>query len=126
MQTIDHPNFIKYHEFYDDEANGCFVLVTDFFESFDLESFLNDPEEVKIEPILVQIFESIEYLHLKKISHGDLNFKNILVDSKTHQIKIIDFGLAKVIQNPDDVSSAQGNYNFRPPKKPQIYFSIYK
>ena len=81
-----------------------------------MESFLTYYEEIKIEPILIQIFESIEYLHLRNISHGDLNINNILIDSETHQIKIIDFGLAKVIQNPDEVSSAQGNYNFRPPK----------
>lgn len=83
----------------------------------DLEGFLSlQNEGAKIELILTQIFDSIEYLHSKKISHGDLNLNNILIDSKTFKIKIIDFGLAKVIQNSDDISPCQGNFNFRPPK----------
>lgn len=93
------------------------MLVTEFFEAMDLESFLSfQNEEAKVELVLTQIFDSIEYLHLNKISHGDLNLSNILIDSKTLEIKIIDFGLAKVIQSSDYISPCQGNYNFRPPK----------
>ena len=93
------------------------MLVTEFFEAMDLESFLSlENEEATVELILSQIFDSIEYLHLNKISHGDLNLSNILIDSETFKIKIIDFGLAKVIQSLDYISPCQGNFNFRPPK----------
>ena len=83
----------------------------------DLECFLClQNEEAQVELILNQIFDAIEYLHLNKISHGDLNLNNILIDSKTLKIKIIDFGLAKVIKSSYYISPCQGNYNFRPPK----------
>ena len=125
MKTIKHPNIIKYHEFYEDEPNGCFVIVTEFFEPFDLESFLPlKDKECNVKTIISQICETIENLHLQKISHGDLNLSNILIDGKTLQIKIIDFGLAKIIENSDECSPCQGNYNFRPPKHIKVLSSF--
>lgn len=47
-----------------------------------------------------QIALAIGELHLKGIMHRDLKLENILVDS-TGYLKIIDYGLAKVLKNDE-------------------------
>lgn len=50
-----------------------------------------------------------------KISHGDLNIENILIDPNTLQIKIIDFGIAKTIGTTFDPITPNGNMYYRIP-----------
>jgi len=75
---------------------------------------------------LKQIFDGLNYLHENNIVHQDFKAKNILIDPKTFQIKIIDFGLSKTESNDQIVWSPQGNLKYRPPriicnKKTQSY-----
>ncbi len=43
----------------------------------------------------------IKYLHLKGVIHRDLKPSNVLLDAKC-QLKICDFGLARLINNRQD------------------------
>lgn len=65
-------------------------------ESF--ESFYERAESPKhklLRPIILcNLVRAVEVLHELKIAHNDLHERNILVDTKTGQIKIIDFGLS--------------------------------
>jgi serum/glucocorticoid-regulated kinase 2 len=47
-----------------------------------------------------QIALAIGELHSKEIMHRDLKLENILVDSRGY-LKIIDYGLAKVLKNEE-------------------------
>jgi serine/threonine protein kinase len=55
----------------------------------------NAPINKLIKTIMFQIFRGVGYLHQNKIIHRDLHIKNILVDLKTLNVKIIDFGKSK-------------------------------
>ena len=41
-----------------------------------------------------QLFLSIEYLHKRNILHRDLKLENVMIDNKTGNLKLIDFGFA--------------------------------
>ena len=69
----------------------------------------------QITKILDQIFNALNYLHTNQIVHQDFNTKNILIDPKTLQIKIVDFGLAKYERFENQVFSPQGDLKYRPP-----------
>jgi len=51
--------------------------------------------ETLIKVYLYQLCRSLAYLHAKGICHRDLKPQNILVDRKTHILKLCDFGSAK-------------------------------
>ena len=50
-----------------------------------------------------------------KVVHWDLNCSNILYDQEENSIKVVDFGVAHIIENEDLFYSPEGNPKFRPP-----------
>ena len=55
-------------------------------------------EESAVKFFVAQIVMGIGVLHRQGIMHRDLKMENLMLDSVGY-IKIIDFGLAKVLQN---------------------------
>jgi len=54
-----------------------------------------------LQNIFKQILLGIEYCHSHNILHRDLKPQNILINMKTHQIKIADFGLSRCYTLPN-------------------------
>jgi calcium-dependent protein kinase len=53
---------------------------------------------------MFKLFSAVAHMHSKKIVHRDLKPENILFDNKKYsecEIKIIDFGLSKILDYPD-------------------------
>ena len=46
--------------------------------------------------IMLQICEAIAYLHAKNIMHKDMKPENVMIDPLTLQVKVIDYGFAKI------------------------------
>ena len=114
MESLSHKNVIKFGGFY--EYSDCYVIITELFESIQLQEYILMSEFAQNSTkILNQIFDALSYLHSKNIIHQDLNVKNILIDPKTHHIKIVDFGLSKQEYMQSFVFSPQGNLKYRPP-----------
>ncbi|XP_040563624.1 uncharacterized protein [Lepeophtheirus salmonis] len=64
-----------------------------------------------------QICAAVGYMHSKEIVHLDLKPENILCKSKkSHQIKIIDFGLTRKLKPPDEVRILFGTPEFVSPE----------
>ena len=55
-------------------------------------------------------------MHFNQIVHRDFNSTNILIESLSKTVKIIDFGLSKNLDSSNDICSPQGNLWYRPPK----------
>ena len=62
-----------------------------------------------------QIALAIAELHAKEIMHRDLKLENILVDSKGY-LKIIDYGLAKVLKSEELAQSYCGTPEYLAPE----------
>lgn len=59
-----------------------------------------------IQFIFKQIVSGVKYMHDRKIYHRDLKPQNILINDKK-EIKIADFGLSRVVVNPDKTLSKE-------------------
>jgi len=100
IYTLDHPNIIKFYEIFQDDLFIHFVM--EFNKGIELYQYCQShgafSEDVGA-LILRQIFSGIAHMHQKNVIHRDIKPENILffLDEKGPQIKLIDFGLSRII-----------------------------
>ena len=106
---LDHPNIIKLYEIY--ETEDYFYLVMELCSGGELfDRILSNIEsgkpftEEKAAIIFQQMMSAINYCHKNNIVHRDLKPENLLLlnESPDSPIKVIDFGMSKVI-DPNDI-----------------------
>lgn len=71
--------------------------------------------EAQVKFYAAQIALAIGYLHKKDILHRDLKLENILID-ETGYLKLIDFGLAKVLKDAELSQSFCGTPEYLAPE----------
>eukprot|EP00794_Sanderia_malayensis_P012637 gene12634-13935_t len=102
LQEIEHPNIVKLYEVFP-HGTG-FVLVFEYMLS-DLSEVLRDFNRVltesQLKSYMLMLLKGIAYCHSDHIMHRDLKPANLLISS-TGQLKIADFGLARVFSNNED------------------------
>eukprot|EP00743_Colponemidia_sp_Colp-15_P003356 GILK01003628.1.p1 GENE.GILK01003628.1~~GILK01003628.1.p1 ORF type:complete len:479 (+),score=104.19 GILK01003628.1:77-1513(+) len=100
LKSVQHPNVVCLRDVFEDEV--YLFLVMDLAEGGDLLERILDKgtySEAGAKRVFKQICDAMKYLHSKGIVHRDLKPENILMVDKTDNsdIKISDFGLAKII-----------------------------
>uniref|UniRef100_G3SP33 Myosin light chain kinase 3 n=1 Tax=Loxodonta africana TaxID=9785 RepID=G3SP33_LOXAF len=98
MNQLSHVNLIQLYDAF--ESKNSFTLVMEYVDGGELFDRITDEKyhltELDVVLFTRQICEGVHYLHQHYILHLDLKPENILCVSQTgHQIKIIDFGLAR-------------------------------
>uniref|UniRef100_A0A672ICJ8 Serine/threonine-protein kinase Nek4 n=1 Tax=Salarias fasciatus TaxID=181472 RepID=A0A672ICJ8_SALFA len=108
LSQLRHPNIVKYRESW--EGADCqLYIVMGFCEGGDLYHRLKQqkgellPERQVVE-WFVQIAMALQYLHERNILHRDLKTQNIFL-TKTNIIKVGDLGIARVLENQNDMAS---------------------
>lgn len=79
-----------------------------------------------VKKIMLQILDAVNYLHEKNIIHGDFNIENVLINPENLEIKIIDFGLSKILNNEEKeevIMDPMGNPSYRIPNTLNSEFS---
>lgn len=104
MGKLHHPHIIQVTDYGIDTRNsGIPYLVMEYLEGTTLREHLKVKIFLTIEeafPPLESIASAIDYAHSNGILHRDLNLKNIFLIrdlSGKPQVKILDFGLARII-----------------------------
>ncbi|CAK0856288.1 unnamed protein product [Prorocentrum cordatum] len=107
LRQLDHPNVVRYCDSFaaasSSGAAATLWIVMEYCRGVSLQAFASSarakglarlPEE-QTERILVQLCLALKYLHVEKdIAHRDLTPNNVLVNSHTLAVKIVDFGWA--------------------------------
>lgn len=98
MNQLSHVNLIQLYDAF--ESKSSFTLIMEYVDGGELFDRITDEKyhltELDVVLFTRQICEGVHYLHQHYILHLDLKPENILCVSQTgHQIKIIDFGLAR-------------------------------
>ncbi len=99
--ALDHPNIVKAHK--GGEIGGRYFLVLDYAQGTTLQQVL----EAGLQPIPLvlnwglQLCSALQYMYdTLGLVHRDIKPANIIV-SPSGQVKITDFGLARVAMHPD-------------------------
>lgn len=89
----------------------------EYFHGIDLKTFLSSNTATLGEKMIIvdQLLEILHYLHSKNVVHRDLNVKNVLINTQTNQLKLIDFGLSRAYSGIECLSPIEGSISYRPP-----------
>ncbi|CAJ1357773.1 unnamed protein product [Effrenium voratum] len=126
LQSMDHPNIVKFHGVY---YERCFVcIVMDKLDGGDLveglQRHLKERGQINcldVVHVAYQMAASIHYLHQRNVVHRDVKGDNYLMDRKNmtdKQCKIVltDFGTACQASPTDKLSSGVGTKIFWSPE----------
>ncbi|MCB9469451.1 MAG: serine/threonine protein kinase [Candidatus Obscuribacterales bacterium] len=99
---LDHPNIVKVNDFRAGEQ-GLSYLVMDYVQGRDLSSLIDEEGVLSLERavnIFSQAIDALEHAHKNGIVHRDIKPSNLMIvdDEAGEQVKILDFGIAKVVQ----------------------------
>lgn len=99
---LDHVNICTIFDF--NEANGIFYIAMQYVEGKNVRQLVNGrPLELKSAlSIAIQVCDALAYSHERNIIHRDIKAGNVMVTS-TGLVKILDFGLAKLIQGEHEI-----------------------
>lgn len=103
LATLNHPGILTVHDY--GERDGTFFLVTELVDGVNLRQLmelgeLSPAEALRIAP---QLCTALQFAHERGVVHRDIKPENILIDTDG-QVKIADFGLAKVTRPGDAVA----------------------
>lgn len=103
LEQLKHPNIVQYHECLEDDAN--IYIIMEYIGGGDLTDYINKHgkmEEHLVQEVARQMVRGIMYVHERGISHRDIKPDNILLVSEDPiQVKISDFGLAKMVRDEE-------------------------
>eukprot|EP00484_Ammonia_sp_Unknown_P018837 CAMPEP_0197049350 /NCGR_PEP_ID=MMETSP1384-20130603/24512_1 /TAXON_ID=29189 /ORGANISM="Ammonia sp." /LENGTH=829 /DNA_ID=CAMNT_0042481615 /DNA_START=70 /DNA_END=2559 /DNA_ORIENTATION=- len=119
LKKVDHPNIVKLFDVYEDRHR--LHLVMEFLPGGELFARICEKEsftEKEAVTILKQILEALDHMHDRNILHLDLKPDNILFVDKSENspIKLIDFGMARVVPRLAKLKDRVGTPNYMAPE----------
>lgn len=105
ISGLHHKNILTVRAF--SLWEGHAYMAIEFVNGESLREFVNERGPLKVEiaiPMLVQICDAMEFAHKHDVLHRDLKPDNVLVvktDGAIPDVKVVDFGLAKLVGNED-------------------------
>ncbi|HEU5093180.1 MAG TPA: serine/threonine-protein kinase, partial [Nitrospira sp.] len=103
--ALNHPNILTIHEI--TEVNSVHLIATEYVEGETLRQRLNHsslslPEALDI---AIQVADAVAAAHKAGIIHRDIKPENVMIRPDGY-VKVLDFGLAKLIESPGLTSDA--------------------
>lgn len=92
LKELSHPHICRLLDLINDAETGP-AVVMEFIAGEDIYTVT---EKTSVEPYIIQLLQALAYLHDKSVMHLDIKPGNCLVANG--QLKLIDFGLATILQ----------------------------
>jgi eukaryotic-like serine/threonine-protein kinase len=106
--ALNHPNILTIYEI--GEAGGQFFIAMEYVDGVSLRELIhsNHASLHKLLKYLTQVAEGLSKAHAAGIVHRDLKPDNIMI-SRDGYAKVLDFGLAKLVQAPKPPPAEEGS-----------------
>ena len=120
LKISQHPNIIKLYDIFENE--NYIYIIMEYCSGGDLLSYFEYHEyelpETKVCEIIHKLSMAVYYLHSYGIVHRDLKPENILMTdlSATADIRLLDFGLSKIVGNDEKCTEPYGTLSFVAPE----------
>ena len=123
LRATDHPNIIKLYDIYED-TDYIYLIMEECNGGEFFDRLAKRAKEKKMytekecAQIFKQILEAVNYLHAHGVCHRDLKPENILFSNLSDDscLKLIDFGLSKVLDGDKDLKGTVGTTFYMAPE----------
>lgn len=119
LSTLNEPNIIQLMD--EGEHEGCPYFVMRYVGGGQiLRSFMR--REQPCEPsfvglVIVQILRALKAAHTLGVVHRDLKPENIMLQGEDHHVYVLDFGLAKHVQEENQTTATFGTPYYMSPEQ---------
>jgi len=128
LAKLNHPGIVNIYDF--GQTSQYYYFIMEYVDGMNLRHLLhNQPLEPRQALELVtQICTALQFAHDEGVVHRDIKPENILLNKKG-QVKIADFGLAKLLGTAPDTAltmsqAAMGTLNYMAPEQRQNAQSV--
>jgi len=119
LKNLRHPNIVHLYSVI--QTDEKIYLITEYVKGKELFDYIVMKKKLSEDESCLffqQIISGIEYLHKLKYVHRDIKPENLLINEETKELKIVDFGLSNIVNNPskDLLKSACGSPSYAAPE----------
>jgi len=113
LTQLHHPNLAGVYDFGRCNESESFYFTQELVDGMELTEFLREATREMVVEVVVQLARALDYIHTLGLVHGDIKPSNVLVckpeaEGAAPQAKLIDFGLARVLREPEPVIPDDG------------------
>lgn len=94
---LNHPNIVSIYDA--GEESDLAYIAMELLKGHDLDAYIKPDNLLPLETVLdigIQCAEALDYAHAQHVVHRDIKPSNIMYDPDTQQIKLTDFGIARI------------------------------
>lgn len=103
LYKLNHKNIVRIYNYYAYENIFTGYILMEYIDGTDIENYIYNCaiwNEGSIDDVFIQLIDGFKYIEENSVIHRDIRENNILVD-KNGTVKIIDFGIGKIFEQPD-------------------------